>query len=150
MEVVGLVASVASLSEVLLKGFKTLRKLQHDLNEAKDEVDRLCRAMQRLQQVMDEVEALGIAHGKDDELLWMRSSLATHWAEHSGSIRADLLGLLAKLNILQVAFDKPSKTKNNVRAKFRKVFAAHDIERYERILQDHRASFSFMLSVLAE
>ncbi|KAH7077059.1 hypothetical protein FB567DRAFT_607963 [Paraphoma chrysanthemicola] len=150
MEVFGVVAGVASLSELLLKGFKTLRKLQHDLNEAKDEVERLVRAMQRLKNVMDEVETLGICHGTDDESLWTRSSLTTHWDEHSSSMKADLLGLVAKLDDLHVAFEKPSKTRNNVRPRFRKVFAEHDIERYERILQDHRAGFSFMLSVLAE
>lgn len=150
MEVFGVIAGVASLSELLLKSFKTLRKLQHDLIEAKDEIDRLCRAMQRLQHVMDEVETLGTIHGKDDESLWTRSSLAAHWAEHSASVKVDLLGLVAKLDDLHVAFEKPSKTRNNVRARFRKVFAEHDIERYERILQDHRTSFSFMLSMLAE
>lgn len=150
MEIFGAIAGVASFSEVLLKGFKTLRKLQHDLNEAKDEVDRLCRAMQRLQHVMEEVETLGTIHGDDDESLWTRSSLASHWAEHSGAVKADVIELVTKLDGLSLEFEKPSKTRSNVRARFRKVFSEHDIERYERILRDHRAGFSFMLSVLAE
>jgi hypothetical protein len=71
----------ANLNELLLQGFEILRKLQHNFNEAKDEIHRPCRAMHRLQ---------------------------------------------------HMAFEKPNKTRSNVGAKSRKVFAEHYIERYER------------------
>jgi hypothetical protein len=147
MEVLGAIAGIASVSEILVKVSKHLIRLKSEIFEARNEVERLSRAIKRLQSVVNEVEALSVA--ENDNNLWSQSSLVAYWTEHSKSLQKDLLGFISKLDGLRNDFDKQSKTKN-LRARFKKVFSEREIEHYESVLRDHQQSFSFMLSVLAE
>jgi len=147
MEVLGAIAGIASVSEILVKVSKHLIRLKSEIFEARNEVERLSRATKRLRSVVNEVEALSISD--NDNNLWLQSSLVDHWTEHSESLQKDLLGFISKLDDLRNDFDKQSKTKN-LRARFKKVFSEREIEHYESVLRDHQQSFSFMLSLLAE
>jgi hypothetical protein len=147
MEVLGAIAGIASVSEILVKASKHLIRLKSEIFEARNEVERLSRATKRLRSVVNEVEALSVSD--NDNNLWLQSSLVDHWTEHSESLQKDLLGFISKLDGLRNDFDKQSKTKN-LRARFKKVFSEREIEHYESVLRDHQQSFSFMLSLLAE
>jgi hypothetical protein len=147
MEVLGAIAGIASVSEILVKVSKHLIRLKSEIFEARNEVERLSRSTKRLRSVVNEVEALSISD--NDNNLWLQSSLVDYWTEHSESLQKDLLGFISKLDGLRNDFDKQSKTKN-LRAQFKKVFSGREIEHYESVLRDHQQSFSFMLIALAE
>ncbi|KAH6982646.1 hypothetical protein EDB80DRAFT_864021 [Ilyonectria destructans] len=147
MEAFAFVASVGSVTELVVKSLSALHRLQTQLSDAPDDIRRLCQTMQRMKGVLDEIKALGAPGGDSlDDI----TRLAASCDEHVIATRDDLQTLLATLDKLQDHFNRPSRSSKMVRARLRTVKSSHEIERFEKMLFKHQCSFIFMLNVLQE
>ncbi|RYP09084.1 hypothetical protein DL765_008564 [Monosporascus sp. GIB2] len=146
MEAVGIAASVVALSDALLKGCKSLKMLRDSLKDAPNEVERLYRAMNRLQQIMTEIQVLG----QDIDGLWTDSALALNWTDHVVEITTDIASVNKILAKLQDSFSKPSIMERNLAGRFRKFFSEKELDRHEKILVGHQETFTLLLGVINE
>lgn len=147
MEVVGVVASSVALVDVAIKGTIALKKIKDKLDEAPEELERLYRVMTRLHGILVELRSIGI--DKDDEAILADSlGLAERWHQHVREIEDDIWALDRTMEKLRQAFDAPSLTSKNMRARFRKLLSDHDLERYEKRLSDHQDTFMFVITVI--
>ena len=143
---VGFAASLLTLTEVLIKGCKTLSTVKLILEDAPGDVERLHRAMLRLQFVIVEVQR----SEEDLRKQWANSSLAQHWAEHAHDVQRDISALSGRLSKLEEALAKKSHTSKNVRARVMKLFMEQELSKYERVLAEHQNTFGFFLDMITE
>ncbi|KAK1830632.1 hypothetical protein QBC39DRAFT_410083 [Podospora conica] len=143
---VGFAASLITLAQVLIKGCKTLSQVKLILEDAPDDVNRLHRAMQRMQLVIVKVQM----SEEDLRELWPNSDLADLWAEHAHDVQRDVSALSDRLSKIEDALAKKSLTSKNVRARIRKLFMEQELVKYEHILADHQNTFVLFLNMITE
>ncbi|KAH7123144.1 hypothetical protein EDB81DRAFT_766094 [Dactylonectria macrodidyma] len=107
MEAFAFAASLGSVTELVVKSLSALYRLQTQLSNAPSDNKQLYQMMQRMEGVLDEIQALSTPGG---DCLDDIARLAASWDEHAIATRDDLKTLLVTLDKLQDHFNTPSRT----------------------------------------
>lgn len=133
---VGFVASIASLSAVVVNSCKKIHNVWHSLKDAPEDVRRLLRKMERLEKVILEIKTVAVQFGNDPS----RLDSQQYWVDQIAEMVNDFTILSDKINNLQAKLT----AKKNLSGRVRKFFSEDDIMKYERILSGHLLTINVM------
>lgn len=131
--VVGFAASIATLSAVVVDSCKTIHNVWHSLKDAPEEIHRLIKRMEILEQVILEMGTVSVKSSKDPSRLDSQQC----WLKQIEEMVHDWTILHGKINKLQAKLTAKTSSGKNMRARVRKFFSEDDILKYENILSSH-------------
>ncbi|KAI1123382.1 hypothetical protein F5Y10DRAFT_286199 [Nemania abortiva] len=122
---IGFGAALVQLTANIVQCCKILNDVRRAFEHAPQDIERLYKALRRLQWLIDSIRELG--DGIEDCL--KPAQLGILWKEHAVEIETDVKDLAAKI---------------------KKIFMQDELERYERSICRHQEVFSLILGMLSE
>lgn len=141
--VVGFAASIATLSAVVVDSCKTIHNVWQSLKDAPEDIHRLLKRMEILEQVILDMGIVAVQFSNDPSRLDSQQC----WVKHIEEMVHDWTILHGKINKLQANLTTKASSGKNMRARVRKFFSEDDILKYENILSSHLQIFIAMCSV---
>ncbi|MCJ1388436.1 hypothetical protein MMC18_001283 [Xylographa bjoerkii] len=130
---VGFAASLATFVAVVVDSAKTLSNLQQQLRDAPKNVARLVERFEILQNLLQEVQAVSIAHGENE----LPESLRKIWKASAAQLKDDIENFRVLIARLEQTLNNSKGSSVKLRLRTRDFFSESKVSEFEKRLSIH-------------